>query len=137
MWCGGDFGSSEGFKPVMKGPSRTIAPPPSQAYLFDLRRPSLPLASMQGHERAVSYVRFVDGRELVTMAADSTLRLWPVAALGGAGPGPEPPGASLSVPSARVFQGHRNEKHFVGLGVRPDGYILAGSEDNDVLLYHT
>lgn len=38
----------------------------------------------------------------------------------------------------KVFQGHRNEKNFVGLAVRPeDGLMACGSESQEVFTYHT
>ncbi len=38
----------------------------------------------------------------------------------------------------KVFLGHRNEKNFVGLAVRPeDGLVACGSETQEVFTYHT
>jgi protein suppressor of PHYA-105 1 len=49
-----------------------------RVYLYDLRNTSLPLSSIAGHSKAVSYVRFLDGEQLVSASTDSTLRLWDV-----------------------------------------------------------
>lgn len=38
--------------------------------------------------------------------------------------------------STCTYTGHVNEKHFVGLGVTPDGYLGCGSETNEVFCYH-
>jgi len=44
--------------------------------LFDLRKPRAPLAVLKGHRKAVSYVRWAGGDELVSASTDSTIRLW-------------------------------------------------------------
>lgn len=45
--------------------------------------------------------------------------------------------STLSTPE-KLFQGHRNEKNFVGLAVRPeDGLLACGSESSAVYAYHT
>lgn len=45
-----------------------------RAYLYDLRAPAHPLAVVAGPQRAVSYVKFLGGSQLVTASTDSTLR---------------------------------------------------------------
>ena len=67
-----------------------------------------------GHRKAVSYVRFLAGSEVVSASTDSTLRMWDARAL---------------APS-RTFSGHTNEKNFVGLSVDQD-FIACGSETNE------
>jgi WD40 repeat protein len=68
-----------------------------------------------GHRKAVSYVRYLNGRELVSASTDSTLRLWDTKAC----------------TASTVFNGHNNEKNFVGLSVDND-FIACGSETNEV-----
>lgn len=68
-----------------------------------------------GHRKAVSYVRYLNSTELVSASTDSTLRLWDTKAC----------------TAARVFNGHNNEKNFVGLSVDAD-FIACGSETNEV-----
>lgn len=47
-------------------------------------------------------------------------------------------GDAGDAPPWRVFRGHRNEKNFVGLTVRPqDGLIACGSETNRAYAYYT
>lgn len=70
---------------------------------------------LAGHRKAVSYVRYLNGRELVSASTDSTLRLWDTKAC----------------TASRVFNGHNNEKNFVGLSVDSD-FIACGSETNEV-----
>ncbi|KAM1168974.1 hypothetical protein ACFX19_031357 [Malus domestica] len=94
-------------------------------YYYDLRNSMVPLCTLTGHNKTVSYVKFVDGTNLVSASTDNTLKLW-----------------DLSMSSSRVidtpvlsFTGHTNVKNFVGLSVS-DGYIATGSETNEVFIYH-
>ena len=92
-------------------------------YLYDLRRASTPLLAIPGHRKAISYVRFIGGSRIVTASIDSTVKLWDVAE-------PQKP-ARLRC----TYKDHLNEKIFVGLDARDDGYILCGSETNQVYCY--
>ncbi|KAL4424991.1 hypothetical protein ABPG77_002876 [Micractinium sp. CCAP 211/92] len=103
-------------------------------YLYDLRNTSAPVCTFQGHRKAVSYVRFCSAGELVSASTDSTLRLWPVpdwdaAALPGNG------GGEANTHAARVFEGHQNEKNFVGLAVEDD-FLACGSETSELFVYY-
>ncbi|KAL0301183.1 UNVERIFIED_CONTAM: protein SPA1-RELATED 4 [Sesamum radiatum] len=89
-------------------------------YYYDLRNSKLPLCTLVGHNKTVSYVRFIDSTTLVSASTDNTLKLW-----------------DLSMCTSRVldcplqsFTGHLNVKNFVGLAVS-DGYIATGSETNE------
>lgn len=88
-------------------------------HYYDLRNVSQPLHVFSGHEKAVSYVKFLSNNELASASTDSTLRLWDVK-------------ENLPV---RTFKGHTNEKNFVGLTVNSE-YIACGSETNEVFVYH-
>ncbi|KAL2476349.1 SPA1-related 3 [Abeliophyllum distichum] len=94
-------------------------------YYYDLRNSKMPLCTLVGHNKTVSYVKFVDSSTLVSASTDNTLKLW-----------------DLSMCTSRVidyplqsFTGHLNVKHFVGLSVS-EGYIATGSETNEVFIYH-
>ncbi|PIN03779.1 Conserved WD40 repeat-containing protein [Handroanthus impetiginosus] len=94
-------------------------------YYYDLRNSKVPLCTLVGHNRTVSYVKFIDSTTLVSSSTDNTLKLW-----------------DLSMCTSRVldsplqsFTGHLNVKNFVGLSVS-DGYIATGSETNEVFVYH-
>lgn len=94
-------------------------------YYYDLRNSKVPLCTLIGHNKTVSYVKFVDSTNLVSASTDNTLKLW-----------------DLSMCTSRVvdaplqsFTGHTNVKNFVGLSVS-DGYIATGSETNEVFVYH-
>ncbi|KVH95351.1 G-protein beta WD-40 repeat-containing protein [Cynara cardunculus var. scolymus] len=93
-----------------------------RTYCYDLRHTSTPLCTLAGHDRAVSYVKFLDSGTLVSASTDNTLKLWD---LNKANNG------CLSTSSCILtFKGHTNEKNFVGLSVA-DGYIACGSETNE------
>lgn len=94
-------------------------------HYVDLRQPKEPLRIFKGHRKAVSYVKFLNDRELVSASTDSQLKLWSV---------------DDNV-SHRSFRGHINEKNFVGLSTT-DGsnddrrdLIACGSENNALYLY--
>ena len=94
-------------------------------HYVDLRQPKEPLRVFKGHRKAVSYVKFLSDRELVSASTDSQLKLWSV---------------DDNV-SYRSFRGHTNEKNFVGLSTT-DGsnderrdLIACGSENNALYLY--
>ncbi|KAG6464318.1 E3 ubiquitin-protein ligase COP1 [Manduca sexta] len=88
-------------------------------HYYDLRAPRQPLAVFRDHRKAVSYVKFLDARTLVSASTDSQLKLWRVE----------------SPRCVRSFTGHANEKNFVGLAT--DGkYIACGSENNALYVYY-
>ncbi|ODN06461.1 E3 ubiquitin-protein ligase RFWD2 [Orchesella cincta] len=89
-------------------------------HYYDFRNPREPLGVFYGHKKAVSYVKFASKDELVSASTDSHLKLWNL---------------DESMSCVRSFQGHINEKNFVGLDT--DGnYIACGSENNSLYLYH-
>ena len=92
----------------------------SNAYVYDLRNTVSPMCVLSGHSRPVSYVKFLDQSTVVTAAIDSSLISWNID----------------TIEKERVYRGHRNCKHFVGLSVRPDdGLISCGSETGEVFCY--
>jgi WD40 repeat protein len=141
-----------------------------RTYLYDLRKTSQALACTTGHRKAVSYVRWLGGEQLVTASTDNTLKLWSVPALAAAGMtlnagGGEAAAAAASAACITTYAGHLNQRNFIGLAVLPGspgdnssaglgcgvarssssgnggrlmgGYIVCGSETNDVYAYHT
>ncbi|GFH08285.1 WD_REPEATS_REGION domain-containing protein [Haematococcus lacustris] len=130
-----------------------------QAYLYDLRRHTLPLLTITGHTCPVSYVRHVSATQLLTSSTDNTIRLWDIQSGAEAlvSPGlalPEGtshdqagaggrhdsalehglPAGQLAVPrQVQRYSGHLNERNFVGLSVSADGtHFACGSENNHV-----
>lgn len=99
-----------------------IASASCSGYLYDIRQHCRPLKVFRGHERPVSYVKFLDQNTLVTAGIDSSLIAWNV----------------NTGDKMQVYKGHCNNKHFVGLSVRPeDGLIACGSETGEVFCYQS
>ncbi|KAK9049853.1 hypothetical protein SSX86_031178 [Deinandra increscens subsp. villosa] len=96
-----------------------------RVYYYDLRNPSVPLSTLIGHNKTVSYVKFVDSSTLLSSSTDNTLKLWDLS---------ESTAKVIDCP-VQTFTGHMNLKNFVGLSVC-DGYIATGSETNEVVVYH-
>lgn len=111
--------------PMDSGRTLAFGSADHKIYYYDLRNPRIPLCTLIGHSKTVSYIKFVDSITLVSASTDNTLKLW-----------------DLSSCATRVvegplqsFTGHMNMKNFVGLSVS-DGYIATGSETNEVFIYH-
>eukprot|EP00850_Spirogloea_muscicola_P017034 SM000142S00548 [mRNA] locus=s142:277986:283058:- [translate_table: standard] len=100
-----------------------------KVYCYDLRNAKVPLAVLSGHQKAVSYVKFVDAGTLVSASTDNTLKLWDLTQV------THQQHSGLSTSPSLTYTGHTNEKNFVGLSVA-DGYIACGSETNAVFAYH-
>lgn len=47
-----------------------------KTYCYDLRKASVPWCILAGHEKTVSYAKFVDAGTLVTASTDNTLKIW-------------------------------------------------------------
>ncbi|XP_052222820.1 E3 ubiquitin-protein ligase COP1-like [Dreissena polymorpha] len=88
-------------------------------HYYDIRNHKQPVMVFRGHKKAVSYTKFLNYSELVSASTDSQLKLW-----------------STSKPtSVRTFNGHINEKNFVGLATDGD-YVACGSENNSLYVYY-
>ncbi|KAM7260845.1 hypothetical protein ACFE04_026320 [Oxalis oulophora] len=98
-----------------------------KVYCYDLRHSRVPWCTLLGHEKAVSYVKFLDSETLVSASTDNSLKLWDLNKTSSSG---QSPGAC-----SLTFKGHTNEKNFVGLSVL-DGYIACGSETNEIYSYY-
>lgn len=93
-------------------------------YCYDLRNVRLPLCTLVGHDKTVSYVKFVDSSSIVSSSTDNTIKLWDLSM-----------SASRVISNpAQTFTGHTNLKNFVGLSIS-DGYFATGSETNEVFVY--
>ncbi|XP_019096921.1 PREDICTED: protein SPA1-RELATED 3-like isoform X3 [Camelina sativa] len=111
--------------PSDSGRSLAFGSADHKVYYYDLRNPKIPLCTMVGHSKTVSYVKFVDSSTLVSSSTDNTLKLWDLS-LSASG---------INETPLHSFTGHTNLKNFVGLSVS-DGYIATGSETNEVFVYH-
>lgn len=99
-----------------------------RTYCYDLRNTRTPWCVLAGHNKAVSYVKFLDSETLVSASTDNTLKLWDLNKTSPCGP-------STNACNILTLGGHTNEKNFVGLSTA-DGYIACGSETNEVYAYH-
>ncbi|MCD7467926.1 Protein SPA1-RELATED 3 [Datura stramonium] len=111
--------------PFDSGRSLAFGSADHKIYYYDLRNSKMPLCTLIGHNKTVSYVKFIDSTTLVSASTDNSLKLW-----------------DLSICTSRIldsplqsFTGHMNVKNFVGLSVS-EGYIATGSETNEVFIYH-
>ena len=81
----------------------------SQVYCYDLRHIRVPLCTLTGHQKAVSFIRFVDSKTIVSASTDNTLKLWDFTRMT-----TKAPRASTSVGSrndcVKTFTGHTNLK---------------------------
>lgn len=88
-------------------------------HYYDLRNMKEALSVFKGHRKAVSYVKFVNGENIVSASTDSQLKMW-----------------NVNSPNClRSFVGHVNEKNFVGLATDGD-YVACGSENNALYVYY-
>lgn len=71
-------------------------------YCYDLRKANAPWSVLAGHEKAVSYVKFIDSATLVSASTDNTLKLWDLSKSSSVG-------LSNSACSL-TLGGHKNEK---------------------------
>ena len=109
-------------------PQLAVGSADRRAVVFDVRALGRgAVAWMDGHGRAVTYVRWAGGgaaRRVVTSAADGTHRLW------------EWGGAAAAAREVRSYSGHASARSFVGMGVwRGAGLVASGSESNHVFVY--
>lgn len=48
----------------------------SNVYCIDIRDTTTPLCTLVGHANAVSYVKFLDSKTIVSASTDNTLKIW-------------------------------------------------------------
>lgn len=90
-----------------------------KAYIFDLRRLDEPLHVLEAHRKAVSYIKYLNAKEVVTASTDNTINVW----------------NTNSGDLTCTLKGHLNERNFVGLTTAGSQHIASGSETNEVFLY--
>ena len=88
-------------------------------HYYDVRYTAQALRVFEGHERTVSYVKFMGQDEMVSACVDSTIKLWDL----------------KEMKLTRTYRGHLNDKNFVGLSVT-DEFIACGSEQNSIYAYY-
>lgn len=62
--------------PLDSGRSIAFGSADHKIYYYDLRNAKVPLCTLVGHSKTVSYVKFVDTMNLVSASTDNTLKLW-------------------------------------------------------------
>lgn len=93
-----------------------------KTYTYDVRKTVEPLFILDGHLKAVTYVRFLDHHTVLTSSVDGCIKMW------------DTDGGNL----VRTYKGHVNSTRFVGLSVwKNGGLISCGSENNQVFVYDT
>ncbi|KAK1261093.1 WD repeat-containing protein RUP2 [Acorus gramineus] len=97
-----------------------------KAYVYDVRRVGEPVTVFDGHRKTVTYVRFLGEGRMVSAGIDGCLKQWEVVGSGEGGVGRV----------VRTYEGHVNERRFVGLSVwREGGLMGCGSESGEVFVY--
>lgn len=93
-----------------------------KAYGYDRRKMTDPVLVFDGHAKTVTYVKFLDGRTVVSASTDGCLKLWNT--------------DDTAARVVRTYEGHVNSRSFVGLSVwRSGGLIGCGSENGRVFVY--
>lgn len=72
-----------------------------KTYCYDLRNVSNPWCILDEHDKAVSFVKFLDSETLVSASTDNTLKLWDLN---------KTSSTDLSATSILTLKGHTNEK---------------------------
>ncbi|XP_075086441.1 protein SPA1-RELATED 2 isoform X1 [Nicotiana tabacum] len=98
-----------------------------KTYCYDLRNTSAPWCVLAGHEKAVSYAKFLDAETLISASTDNSLKIWDLNKTNSSGYSADA--------CVLTLKGHTNEKNFVGMSVN-EGYITCGSETNEVFSYY-
>ncbi|KAL5727563.1 RING-type E3 ubiquitin transferase [Ranunculus cassubicifolius] len=91
-----------------------------RAYIYDARNMLNPVSIYSGHQKTVSYVRFLGDGMMVSAGTDGCLKLW----------------NGNGAQTMRTYKGHSNNRNFVGLSVWRNGGLLGcGSESGEVFVY--
>lgn len=62
--------------PVDSGRSLAFGSADHKIYYYDMRNIRVPLCTFTGHNKTVSYVKYIDSSTLVSASTDNTLKLW-------------------------------------------------------------
>ncbi|KAL3630606.1 hypothetical protein CASFOL_023590 [Castilleja foliolosa] len=102
------------------GPLVAVGCADRRIYGYDLRRLVDPVFVLDGHQKAVTYTKFLDFQTLISASIDGCLMLW----------------NTEDKSPIRTYKGHVNSRRFVGLSVLGNGGLLScGSENNQVFVY--
>ncbi|KAK6155737.1 hypothetical protein DH2020_009985 [Rehmannia glutinosa] len=102
------------------GPIVAVGCADRRIYGYDVRRMADPVFILDGHQKAVTYTRFLDLQTIVSSSIDGCLMMW----------------HAEDKRVIRTYRGHVNSRRFVGLSVwRNGGLLSCGSENNEVFVY--
>jgi protein suppressor of PHYA-105 1 len=96
----------------------------SQVYCYDLRHVRVPLCILTGHQKAVSFIRFVDAKTIVSASTDNTLKLWDFARMTTKAQRTTT-GVGSRNDCIRTFTGHTNLKVNECQQAIPNFYVLS------------
>ncbi|XP_073128347.1 WD repeat-containing protein RUP2 [Henckelia pumila] len=101
-------------------PLVTVGCTDRKIYGYDIRQTVDPVFVLQGHQKPVTYTRFLDSQTMVSSSIDGCLMMWDTG----------------NLRLIRTYRGHVNYKRFVGLSVwRNGGLLSCGSENNHIFVY--
>lgn len=86
--------------PLDSGRSIAFGSADQKIYYYDLRNAKVPLCTLVGHGKTVSYIKFVDSTNLVSASTDNTLKLWDLST------------CTSRVTPVQSYTGHMNVKVF-------------------------
>ncbi|KAM3359859.1 WD repeat-containing protein RUP2 isoform X1 [Capsicum galapagoense] len=103
-----------------RGPIVAVGCADRRVYAYDMRKMLEPLFVLDGHQKTVTYIRFLDERTIISSSIDGCIKMWD----------------AEDQRVIRTYKGHNNSRRFVGLSVwKPGGLICCGSESNQVFVY--
>ncbi|KZV49673.1 hypothetical protein F511_16787 [Dorcoceras hygrometricum] len=101
-------------------PLVTVGSTDRKIYGYDIRQTVDPVFVIDGHQKPVTYTRFLNSQTIVSSSIDGCLMMW----------------NTDNLRSIRTYRGHVNYKRFVGLSVwRNGGLLSCGSENNHIFVY--
>ncbi|XP_073032231.1 WD repeat-containing protein RUP2-like [Primulina eburnea] len=101
-------------------PLVTVGCTDRKIYGYDIRQTVDPVFVLDGHQKPVTYTRFLDSQTIVSSSIDGCLMMW----------------NTKNLRLIRTYRGHVNYKRFVGLSVwRNGGLLSCGSENNHIFVY--
>ncbi|KAL3653499.1 WD repeat-containing protein rup2 [Castilleja foliolosa] len=102
------------------GPLVAVGCADRRIYGYDPRRLVDPVFVFDGHQKAVTYTKFLDFQTLISSSIDGCLMMW----------------NTEDKSPIRTYKGHVNSRRFMGLSVWGNGGLLScGSENNQVFVY--
>ncbi|CAI5468415.1 unnamed protein product [Closterium sp. Yama58-4] len=121
--CTAKFGPAKGGENLL-----ALAGADSKVYLYDLRNLQEPILSLAGHQRTVSYVRFMGPGSLVSSSVDSTVKLWDVTGSNPSNDVSASTGSSSRIPNAATVSATSNRSYLPVAGV--SNYLRASCDDH-------